>query len=95
MANQKIQQKKTQSDKFFRDNVFKIASDTKYAGYQRGLASMIYKFFDKESNGSGVDTEPSYQLVSELHKQIIENFKRRNVNSYFRDNIWGVALADV
>ena len=56
---------------------------------------MIYKFFDKESNGSGVDTEPSYQLVSELHKQIIENFKRRNVNSYFRDNIWGVALADV
>ena len=46
MANQKIWQKKTQSDKVLRNKAFKIASDPKY-GYQRRLASMVYKFFDK------------------------------------------------
>ena len=38
---------KNQSDKGSRDNAFKIASDPKYDGYQRGLASMVYRFFDK------------------------------------------------
>ena len=47
--------KKTQSDKVLRDKAFKIASDPKYDGYQRGLASMVYKFFDKKSSRSGVD----------------------------------------
>ena len=36
------------------DKAFKIASDPKYHGYQRGLASMVYKFFDEKSSGSGV-----------------------------------------
>ena len=40
--------KRTQSDKVLRDKAFKIASDPKYDGYQRGLASMVYKFFDKK-----------------------------------------------
>ena len=44
---------RTQSDKVLRDKAFKIASDPKYDGYQRGLASMVYKFFDKKSSGSG------------------------------------------
>ena len=39
--------KRTQSDKFLRDKAFKIASDPKYDGYQRGLASMVYKFLIK------------------------------------------------
>ena len=39
--------KKSQSDKFLKDKAFKIASDLKYDGYQSGLASMVYKFFDK------------------------------------------------
>ena len=39
--------KRTQSDKVLRDKAFKIASDPKYDGYQRGLASMVYRFFDK------------------------------------------------
>ena len=43
---------RTQSDKVLRDKAFKIASDPKYDGYQRGLASMVYKFFDKKSSGS-------------------------------------------
>ena len=40
--------KRTQSDKFLRDKAFEIANDRKYDGYQRGFASMVYKFFDKK-----------------------------------------------
>ena len=77
--------KRTQSDKVLRENAFKIASDPKYDGCQRGLASMVYKFFDKKS--SGVANESNYQLASALHKQIIRKFKRTKVHSSFRDNI--------
>ena len=87
--------KRTQSDKVLKDKAFKVASDLKYDGYQRGLASMVYKFFDKKSSGSGVATEPNYQLANELHRQIIRKFKRRKVYSYFIGNIWGVDLADM
>ena len=60
--------KRTQSDKFLKDVIFKIASNPKYDGYQRGLVSMVCNFFDKKSSGSGVTNEPNYQLASELHK---------------------------
>ena len=56
--------KRTQLDKVLRDKTFKIASNPKYNGYQRELASMVYKFFDKKSCGSGVDAEPNYQLAN-------------------------------
>ena len=69
--------KRTQSDKVLRDKAFKIASDPKYDGYQRGLASMVYKFFDKKSSGSGVANEPNYQLTDELHKLNIWKFKEK------------------
>ena len=46
--------KSIQSDKFLKYKAFKIVSDLKYDGYQRGLASMVYKFFDKKSTGSGI-----------------------------------------
>ena len=87
--------KRTQSDKVLRDKAFKIASDPKYDGYQRGLASMVYKFFDKKSSGSGVAAEPSYQFAYELYRQIIRKFKKRKVYLSFRDDIWGVDLADM
>ena len=82
-------------DKVLRDKAFKIASNPKYEGYQRGLASMVYKFFDKKSKGSGINNEFNYQLANELHKPIIKKFKKRKVYSSFRDNIWGVDLADM
>ena len=44
----------TQSDKVLKDKAFEIANNPKYDGYQRGLASMVYKFFDKKSKGSGI-----------------------------------------
>ena len=87
--------KRTQSDKIQKDKVFKIASDPKYDDYQRGLASMVYKFFDKKSSGSGIVNEPNYQLANELHKPIIRKFKKRRVYSSFRDNIWGTDLVDI
>ena len=48
--------KRTAADNVLRDKAFNIAKDPKYDGYQRGLASMVYKFFDKKSKGSGVAT---------------------------------------
>ena len=71
--------KSTQSDKVLRDKSFKIASDPKYDGYQRGLASMVNKFFDKKSSGIGIANEPNYQLANELHKPIIRKFPKRKV----------------
>ena len=50
--------KGAQSGKVLRDKAFRIASDPKYGNYQRGLASMVYKFFDKKSGGSGIANEP-------------------------------------
>ena len=67
--------KRTQSDKVLTDQVFKIANDPKYDGYQKGLASMVYKFFDKKSRGSGIANELNYQLANELHKPIIRKKK--------------------
>ena len=49
--------RRTQSDKILRNKAFKIASDPKYDGYQRGLAPMVYKFLDKKSSGSGIINE--------------------------------------
>ena len=47
--------RRTASDKVLRDKVFNIAKNPKYDGYQRGLASMVYKFSDKKSKGSGIN----------------------------------------
>ena len=71
--------KRAQSDKFLRNKAFKIASYPKYDGYERVLASMVYKFFDKKSSGSGIANEPNYQLADELHKQIIKKFKKKKL----------------
>ena len=78
-----------------RDEAFKFASDTKHDGYQRRLASKVYKLCDKKSSGSSVDAEPNYQLAKELRRQILRKIKKRIVYSFFRDNIWGVDLADM
>ena len=67
--------KRTAVDKVLRDKTFKIASDQKYDGYQRGLASVVYKFFDKKSQGSGLaNNKENIQLADELHKPIIRKF---------------------
>ena len=88
--------KRTAADKVLRNKAFKIASDQKYDGHQRGLASMVYKFFDKKSQGSGLaSNKENVQLANELYKPIIKKFNKRKVYSSFKDNIWGVDLADM
>ena len=49
--------RRAQSDKVLKDKAFAIASNPKHDGYQRGLASMVYKVFDKKSKGSGIKNE--------------------------------------
>ena len=58
---------------------------------------MDYKFFDKKTSGSGIKNEikQNEQLAEELHKPIIKEFKKRNVYSSFKENIWGVDLANM
>ena len=70
-----------QLNKVLRDQVFKIASNPIDDGYQRALASMVFKFFDKKTKGNGVNFMPNQQLENELHKPIIRKFKRRKVYS--------------
>ena len=92
---------RTEADKVLRDKAYDIASNPKYDLYQRGLASMVYKFFDKKSMGSGfkklknTTKSNSSILADEFHKPIIKNFDKRKVYSQFKDNIWGVDLADM
>ena len=86
---------RTKSDKVLRDKAYNIASNPEYDGYQRGLASMVYKFFDKKSMGSGMAKPTSSILADELHEPVIKKFNKRKVYSQFKDNIWGVDLADM
>ena len=80
--------KRTQSDKVLKDKAFKIASNSKHDGYQRGLAPMVYKFFEKKSKGSGIINEPDYQLANELHEP---NLKREKFIHYL-EIIFGVLI---
>ena len=84
---------RTEADNVLRDKAYDIASNPKYDGYQRGLASMVYTFFDKKSTGSGFKSTSI--LADELHKPIINKFNKRKVYSQIKDNIWGVDLADM
>ena len=77
--------KRTVADKVLRNKAFNIASDQKYDGYQRVLASMVYKFFDKKSQRSGLpfssasqlaNNKENIQLDDELHKPIIKKIKK-------------------
>ena len=94
--------KRTIADKILRDKAFNIAKHTKYDGYQRGLASVVYKSFDKKSAGSGAKhvnntklAPQNKQLAEELHKPIIKTFEKRKVHAAFKENIWGADLADI
>ena len=88
---------RTKSDKVLRDKAYDIASNPEYDGYQKGLASMVYKFFDSKLVGSGINKEKSRSLIlaDELRKPVIRKFKKRKVYLQFKDNIWGVDLADM
>ena len=97
--------RRTTSDKILYDKAFNIVKNPKYDGYQRGVASMVYKSFNKKTSatrankfaGSGIKNEnmSDRQLAEELHKPITKKFKKRKVRSPFIDNLWSADLADM
>ena len=68
--------RRTAADKVLRDKAFNIAKNPKYDRYQRGLASAVYKFFDKKTSGGSIKNEimSNKELAEELHKQLIRKF---------------------
>ena len=96
--NFKDMKRRTYVDKVLKDKGFKIASNPNYNRWERGLSSMVYKFFHKKIiSGSGIknETKENHQLANEFYKPIIKKFKETKVYSSFKDNIWGVDLADM
>ena len=86
----------TQSDKGLRDKSFKIASNPKYDAYERRLVlEKSASLADKFAKGSGINSILNKQLADELHRPIIRKFRRRKVNSSFKDNILGADLVDM
>ena len=89
-----------EADKVLKDKAYDIASNPEYDRYQRGLPSMVCKFFDKKSTGSGFKklkntARNSSILADERHKPIIRKFNKRKVYSQFKGNIWRADLADM
>ena len=84
-AKYKDRLNRKQSDIVLKNKALKIAADPRVNGYQRGLVSMIYKFFNERTKGSGINLQANSLnneiLAEELHKPIIKNFKRRKVYS--------------
>ena len=68
--------RKTFADNVLSDKAFNIAKDPRYDGYQRGLAAMVYKLFDKKPSGKVIKNEniSNKELAKELHKPIVKNF---------------------
>ena len=89
--------KRTVADKILKNRAFNIAKDPKYDGYQRGLAFMVYKVFDKKSAGSGAKhvntkfTPQNQQLAEELHKLSSENLKKEKYTQHLKI-IFGVLI---
>ena len=91
-SNSKDLAKRTISDEILKDRAYEIARICNYDGYQRALASMVYKFFDKKT---GVGISVKEQLVEELHNPVIKKFKRTKVYARFKGNILAVDLAEM
>ena len=64
-----------------RDKAVNIAKTPKYDRFQRGVASMVYKFFDNKTPGGAIKNDffSSKELAEELHEPVIKNFKKREV----------------
>ena len=70
--------KRTAADKVLRDKAFNIAKSPKYDGYQRGLSSMVYRFFHKKTKCSGATMLPNKFAIKSIpqNEQFLENLKR-------------------
>ena len=81
---------RTASDKVLSDKTFNITKNSKYEGYRRGLASMVYKFFnkkcalvvDKSVSSHAVKSEimSNQKLADELYKPITRKFEKQKLH---------------
>ena len=84
--------KTTISDKVLKDRAYEIARNSGYDGYQRALASIVYRCFTKKTWWR---INVNEQLAEELDKPVIKKFKRTKVYARFKDNIWAADLAEM
>ena len=70
--------RRTASDKILRDEAFNIAKYLKFDRYQRGLVSMVYELFDKETSDGAFENENmlNEELAEKLHRPIIKNIRK-------------------
>ena len=73
---------RTAADKLLRIKAFNIAKNCKYDGYERDLASIVYKLFDKKIPGGVVKNEimQNKELAEELRKPIAIKFENRKAH---------------
>ena len=82
--------KRAAAGKGLRDKAF---NDHKYDGYQRILVSMVYKFFDMKTAGSGITSIPqNEQLAEEPHKPIIKKKLKKEKYIQHLNTIFGVLI---
>ena len=75
-----------------KNTAYKIARNCAYDGYQRALASIVYKFFDKKIV-SGISVNE--KLAEELQKPVTKKIREGKVYARFKDNIWAVDLVEM
>ena len=91
--------KRTFSDNILKDRAYEFAITPEHAGYQSGLATMVYKVFDKKIGyraraTSKMGANANEMLAQELHKPVIKNLKTKKVYSNFKDNVWAADIAE-
>ena len=82
-----------------KETAYLISRNPKFNGYQRALAGMVYKFFDKKIGSGAIATSKAgvsvnEQLSEELHKPVTEKFKTTKVYTRLKDNIWSADLPE-
>ena len=84
--------KKAFADKVLHDKAFNIAKDPKYDGYERGLASMVYKFFAKKTSGRGIKNENIFNKeFAAIINQLLENLMKEKY-THLLLTIFGVQM---
>ena len=86
-------ERRTQSDRVLKDKAFAIANNSKYNGYQRGLASMVYKFFDMKLKGTGIKNiiKKIKSLLMNFISQLLESLKKEKCILFLK-TIFGVLI---
>ena len=83
--------RRAQSDKFLRDKAFEIANNPKYDGYQRGLASMVYKCFNKKSSGSGIAMNQIINWQMNFINKLLNNLRKEKFIHHL-ESIFGTLI---